>query len=380
MSPEPTLDFRNTNTLWCSVLVETLARRGVKYAVISPGSRSTSLTIALVAHPVIQAIPILDERSAAFFALGLAKRTRLPTVLVCSSGTAGANYFPAIIEASESGVPLLILTADRPPEMRECSSGQTIDQQKLFGSFVTFYHELAVPEPRLELLRYLRQTVSHAFDRSLQPVPGPVHLNAPFRDPLAPIEDNSAQPLQEKIDGSFFEHLSGELKTSTGITAWQRPTTARGLIVAGPSTAENPVAYAEVVRKLSKGLNWPVLADALSGVRSCVPDESTFVSTYDVILRNEAVARDLTPRFALCLGGWPTSKTLRRWLERSGAEILRLSPVASSATLPGTGSQQLHALSPCLRARLRKQKRSLKRIQKAPLERGRWQLACEPVR
>ena len=160
----PTLDFRTTNTLWGSVLVETLVRSGVIQAVISPGSRSTPLTMAFARHPQIEAIPVLDERSAGFYALGLAKQQGRPTVLVCTSGTAGANYLPAVIEAQESGVPLIVITADRPPEMRDCSSGQTIDQQKLFGGHVGFYHELAVPEPKLERLRYLRQTMVHAFE------------------------------------------------------------------------------------------------------------------------------------------------------------------------------------------------------------------------
>ena len=128
-----TLGFRNTNTLWCSVLVETLFRCGVRMAVVWPGSRSTPLTTALARHPGIEAIPVLDERSAAFFALGQSKRTLRPVVLVCTSGTAAANYLPAIVEAHESGVPLIATTADRPPELRDCASGQTIDQQKLYG-------------------------------------------------------------------------------------------------------------------------------------------------------------------------------------------------------------------------------------------------------
>ncbi len=160
------LDFRNTNSLWCSVFVETLVRRGVTQAVVSPGSRSTPLTMALARHRRIVATSVLDERSAAFFALGAARAAREPVLLVCTSGTAGANYFPAVIEAHESGVPLIVVTADRPPEMRDCGSGQTIDQQKLFGGYTVFYHELAVPEARLELLAYLRQTVSYAVDQA----------------------------------------------------------------------------------------------------------------------------------------------------------------------------------------------------------------------
>ena len=147
MTPAPPqFDFRNPNALWGSVLVETLVQLGLRQAVISPGSRSTPLTFAFARHPQIEAIPVLDERSAAFFALGLAKQAMQPVALVCTSGTAAANFFPAIIEAQESGVPLLVITADRPPEMRECASGQTIDQQKLYGAHVNFYHELAGPE------------------------------------------------------------------------------------------------------------------------------------------------------------------------------------------------------------------------------------------
>src|SRR3954468_12363452 len=198
------LDFRNTNSLWGSVLVETLFRLGLREVVISPGSRSTPLTMAFARRADIEAIPLLDERSAAFFALGLARQRRRPVALLCTSGTAGANYFPAIIEAQESGVPLLVITADRPPEMRECRSGQTIDQQKLFGSHVNHYHEFAVPQATLPMLRYLRQTTAHAWERAQWPVAGPVHLNAPFRDPLPPLDDGTTAEIRGEINGSRF--------------------------------------------------------------------------------------------------------------------------------------------------------------------------------
>ena len=130
----PDLDLRTVNTLWGSVAAETLARCGVRRAVISPGSRSTPLTLAFTRHPDIECFPVLDERSAAFFALGMAKQRGEPVVLLCTSGTAGANYLPAIIEARESAVPLIVITADRPPELRGCASGQTIDQLRCSGT------------------------------------------------------------------------------------------------------------------------------------------------------------------------------------------------------------------------------------------------------
>lgn len=318
-----TLDFRNENTLWGSVVAETLARLGITQVVVSPGSRSTPLTMAFAAHERIEAIPVLDERSAAFFALGMARQSNRPVVLVCTSGSAAANYLPAIVEASESGVPLLVLTADRPPEMRDCASGQTIDQQKIYGDYVAFYHELAVPGASLDLLRYLRQTVAHAVERTCLPQPSVVHLNVPFRDPLTPVENGVAAPMKSEIDQAFFAHLKPiGFSGMSGTKVWQRPTTTRGLIVAGPEMSRDPVRYAEIVSDLSVNLGWPILADGVSPLRNFSTGEAAVIGAYDTILRNEKKARDLVPRYVLCLGSWPTSKVLRGWLEQSGAEIV----------------------------------------------------------
>lgn len=202
------IDFRNTNTVWASVLVTTLERLGLTTAVICPGSRSAPLAIAFAQSTSIQAMPILDERSASFFALGVARQSGLPVALICTSGTATANFYPAIIEARESGVPLLVLTADRPPELRHCHAGQAIDQQKLFGSFPNWYCEIATPSLQLDLLNYLRQTLIHAWERTQWPEAGPVHLNLPFREPLAPTPEADASELQTLItqwsEAAFF--------------------------------------------------------------------------------------------------------------------------------------------------------------------------------
>lgn len=314
------LDFRNVNSLWCSVLVETLVRSGVSRAVVSPGSRSAPLVFALARHPGIEAVPVLDERSAAFFALGLARQDGRPVVLVCTSGTAGANFFPAVIEAQESGVPLLILTADRPPEMRACASGQTIDQQQLYGSHVNFFHELAVPEATEPLLRYLRQTVAQAVRRTLAPAPGPVHLNAPFRDPLPPLADGVAERLSSAVAwDSFFTQLEPPVAAAAGAAVPDLDLASRGLIVAGPAQPADPAAYAAAVGQIARRLGWPVLADALSPVRHHAKGIPHLVTTYDAILRNPSTAEGLRPDAVLCLGGWPTSKVLRAWLEQACA-------------------------------------------------------------
>jgi 2-succinyl-5-enolpyruvyl-6-hydroxy-3-cyclohexene-1-carboxylate synthase len=311
------LDFRNVNSLWSSVLVETLVRSGVTQAVVSPGSRSAPLVFALARHSGLEAIPVLDERSAAFFALGLARQHGRPVALACTSGTAAANYLPAVVEAQESGVPLLVITADRPPEMRACASGQTIDQQKLYGGQVNFFHELAVPETSEALLRYLRQTVAQAVARTLAPAAGPVHLNAPFRDPLPPVPDGATGKLASAIDwDAFFAHLAPPSAVTSGTEMPVLARAKRGLIVAGPAQPADPAAYAAAVGDIARRLGWPVVADGLSPLRHHSSGGPQLVTAYDTILRHAPTAESLRPDAVLCLGGWPTSKVLRGWLEQ----------------------------------------------------------------
>jgi 2-succinyl-5-enolpyruvyl-6-hydroxy-3-cyclohexene-1-carboxylate synthase len=322
MLSAPSIDSRNVNSLWSSVLVETLVRCGVKQVVISPGSRSTALTMAAVRHTELECIPVLDERSAGFFALGLARQRLSPVALICTSGTAAANYLPAIIEARESAIPLIVLTADRPPELRACASGQTIDQLKLYGGYPLFFHELAVPEARLPLLRYLRQTVAHAVTRSIHPAPGPVHLNVPYRDPLPPLADETTSSFSTGIDWSrFFAHQApvhgAEPLTRTPALAGD----VHGLIVVGPAQPRDPSSFTAVVGEIARKLGWPVIADGLSPARNYGDRIPSLVTTYDSILRDPSNAERLAPEVVLCLGGWPTSKVLRAWLERSQAPI-----------------------------------------------------------
>lgn len=322
---EPHLDFRNTNALWGSVLVETLVRCGLKHAVISPGSRSTPLTTAFARHAAVESIPVVDERSAAFLALGLAKQTRLPVALVCTSGTAGANYFPAVIEASESGVPLLVFTADRPPEMRDCASGQTIDQHRFFGNFPVWQHEFAVPEAKVDLLRYLRQTVRHAWERAR--AGGPVHLNCPFRDPLPPLPDGTATALAAaRIEPGFFD-LPEVIEVAPA--AWSVPQAwidePRGIIVVGPAFARDAAAFACKVSELSAALGWPVFADALSPLRHHGSGARP-VCGFEAIVRSKELAQTLAPRAIVSIGGWPVSKSLREWIGGLDARVWNVAP------------------------------------------------------
>jgi 2-succinyl-5-enolpyruvyl-6-hydroxy-3-cyclohexene-1-carboxylate synthase len=325
------LDFRTTNSLWTSILVETLVRLGLTTAVICPGSRSAPLAIAFANHPQVEAIPVLDERSAAFFALGLARQTGRAAALVCTSGTAGANFYPAVIEATESRVPLLILTADRPPELRDCNAGQTIDQQKLYGTFPNWYHELSLPELDLERLAYLRQTLCYGWERTRYPTAGVVHLNLPFRDPLVPVASGNpegqsrtqtlATQLPDNFAKRFFEFLGDPLPLPSSLPSSLQslPTfpSERGLIVAGLVQPADPESYCRAVARLAQALGVPVLAEGLSPLRNYADLNPYLVSTYDSILRHAELADQLAPDWVLRLGEMPTSKTLRQWLSQT---------------------------------------------------------------
>lgn len=319
------LDPRNLNSLWSSVMVETWGREGLAHAVISPGSRSTPLAIALARAEAVNATPVVDERSAGFFALGIARRTHRPVLLLCTSGSAGAHYLPAVIEAHETGVPLIVVTADRPPELRDCAAGQTIDQHRLFGRYASWYHELSLPGLDLQRFAYLRQTTRQAWQRAL--AEGPVHLNAPFRDPLPPTaDDGAAARFATQLPDSFFEVPEAPLISAGSFKLNQRVTTQRGLIIAGPAMPENPAAYSAHILGISQATGWPILADALSPLRQCAAASGPVVAGYDAILRDDKLAQELTPRYVMALESWPTSKVLRTWLERSQAEMVMVSP------------------------------------------------------
>ena len=173
-------------TRFTANFIDELAKSGLAHAVISPGSRSTPLAMTVCEHPAIQEWIVVDERTAAYFALGMAKQTKMPVALICTSGTAAANYFPALIEAYYNRVPLIVLTADRPHELRDIGAPQVIDQIKLFGEHVKWFHEMSQPEATDEMLAYVRTTANRAIHIAKSGNPGPVHINFPFRDPLVP--------------------------------------------------------------------------------------------------------------------------------------------------------------------------------------------------
>ena len=172
--------------VYASAFVEEMARAGVRHVCISPGSRSTPLALAIASQPGLESWVHVDERSGAFFALGLARSLGEPVALLCTSGTAAANFYPALVEARSAGVPIVVLTADRPPELRDVGAAQTIDQNRLYGSHTKWFVEVALPEATPSMLRYARTLAARAVAQSMESPPGPVHLNFPFREPLVP--------------------------------------------------------------------------------------------------------------------------------------------------------------------------------------------------
>jgi 2-succinyl-5-enolpyruvyl-6-hydroxy-3-cyclohexene-1-carboxylate synthase len=327
------MDPTNANTALASAFAEELARGGLRLAVISPGSRSTPLAVALWRQPEIEVNVIVDERSAAFFALGAAQATGEPVALLCTSGTALANYHPAVCEADESAVPLLVLSADRPPELRGIGAGQTIDQIKTFGSSVRRFFEVGTHAADDEGLLHYRSVACRALAAARGEVrPGPVHLNLPWREPLAPLPVEGAvtatDPLAlEGRDNRPLTAVTGiDLEPSVYLLdemAGHIGDAISGVIVAGrqldPELRE-PLAH------LAGVAGFPILADPTSQLRCGPHDRSHVVAAYDLLLREERFARSVVPELVVRFGEMPTSKPLRAWLAESGADQIVVDP------------------------------------------------------
>jgi len=313
--------YPNRNLLWTHTFVDELARGGLRAVCIAPGSRSTPLTIAFAEHPQIRVYSLIDERSASFFALGLALATDQPVAVVCSSGTATANFYPAVIEAHYSGVPLLILTADRPPELRDSGANQTVDQVKLYGDHVLWSVDVAVPEaePSALTLRSLRTLACRAAAKANGLPRGPVHLNFPFRKPLEPIpvsSDVTDQPgYAPRPDARPFTQIArGRLlpdPAQIAPIAEQVMGARRGLIVCGPRCPRGD--FPAAVTQLAAAAGFPILADPLSGVRfGAHTDGAPVIGGYDTFLPTGTLS---APDLVLHFGAEPTSQMLINYLE-----------------------------------------------------------------
>jgi 2-succinyl-5-enolpyruvyl-6-hydroxy-3-cyclohexene-1-carboxylate synthase len=312
---------------YVGAFVDELARAGVRHVCLAPGSRSTPLALTIAAHPALTVWVHLDERSAAFFALGMARTLGTPVAVLCTSGSAAANFFPAVVEARLAGVPLLLLTADRPPELREVGAAQTIDQDRLYGDHAKWFVDVALPEATPELLRYARTLAGRAAATAVAAPAGPVHLNFPFREPLVPtpmappegLSAGDALAWSGRPDGAPWVVVSDPAPAAE-VSAVRRlatrlATASRPLIVCGPQPNG---ALAAPLAALARSLGAPLLADPLSQLRWGPHDRTTVIDRYDAVLRDDATAAGLAPDLVLRIGGPPTSKALLQYLQRHG--------------------------------------------------------------
>ncbi|WEG11983.1 2-succinyl-5-enolpyruvyl-6-hydroxy-3-cyclohexene-1-carboxylic-acid synthase [Pullulanibacillus sp. KACC 23026] len=301
-------------TSFLAPFIHQLYVSGVRDVVISPGSRSTPLTVLFKEHPNIKIWMNVDERSAAFFALGIAKGKQAPVALVCSSGTASANFYPAIIEAKYSEIPLIVLTADRPHELREVGAPQAIDQVKLYGDHVKFAVDLPLPEENRGIHDFMGLQASKAMRVAMEAPKGPVHLNLPFREPLMP-EVREPIPWNEETRREITNHYSESHlnEESMRILAEKLSKLKKPLIVAGPEQEEQ---LGFKIHDLAEKLQAPVLADPLSQLRSGAHPKKWIVDGYDAFLRSaewvEAYKADGIIRF----GPLPVSKPFLKYMER----------------------------------------------------------------
>lgn len=309
---------------FCATVVDEWVGLGVRHAVVAPGSRSTPMALALVAQPRLTVHVFHDERSAAFAALGLSSATGVPTVLLCTSGTAAANFHPAVVESSHAEVPILVLTADRPPELQGVGAPQTTDQQRLYGTSVRMFLDVGVPDDDNQ--GEWRRMAARALRATLDQRSGPVHLNLPFREPLlGSVTEPSVQTSDDSKTARVSTRPLSRVLQPTATTPLATETLSklaarldgkRGIIVAG-ARAGSP----EKIARLADTLGWPVIADPLSGCRTT---RDTAIRHCDAWLRDPELARRLAPETVLRFGALPASKVFNQWLRDCGADIVAI--------------------------------------------------------
>ncbi len=296
----------DVTTSFATTFVDELARSGVRHAVVAPGSRNTPLVLALARHPDIVTDIVLDERSAAFRALGIGIATGSPAVVCCTSGTAVANLHPAVIEADHACVPLLVCTADRPPELRDWGAPQTVEQAGVYATAVRWHHDPGPPEDLPGAPARWRALAARAVDSALAPVAGPVHLNLPFREPLVPTGAPLVADAPERSVTRAHARAPELAPNDVERLAARIGAVARGVVVAGFGARVD----SEVLTRFSEATGWPMLADAISNART----QTQTISTYDALARVDAFTHAHTPDLVLRLGAPLTSKAANSWL------------------------------------------------------------------
>ena len=319
MSPAPS----DVQATFCATLIDEWVGRGLRHAVVAPGSRSTPMALALAARTDVSIEVFHDERSASFAALGIALATGVPAALLCTSGTAATHFHAAVVEAHQSGVPMLVLTADRPPELHGVGAPQTIEQANLYGTATRWYHDPGVADDAQR--SNWRSVASGAWRHATGDKPGPVHLNLPFREPLVGVVGELPEPDPDELQSPPL------LDIDDLVALLDEP---RSVIVAG-NGVDDPTA----VQSLAEGCGWPVLADPLSGCQMI----AEAVVRFDAILRHTTFAAAQRPAVVLQLGMPPASKVLAQWLAGSDAQHVAVSPVGSVSDPNLVDARQVHA-------------------------------------
>lgn len=299
-------------------LVDEWARAGVTDAVVAPGSRSTPLALALVGDARVRVHVMLDERSAAGFGLGLGLATGRPAVVCCTSGTAGAHFHGAVLEAQHARVPIIVCTADRPPELHDVGAGQTVAQHRLFGDAVRWFHDPGVPVDGAGAVPVWRHLGARSVASALGPPAGPVHLNLPFREPLVPDDAPGTRAAARPDDAPWTtSHVGRTIPTDAQVDALVDAVRAapRGVLAAGWGADVSPTTVARFV----SAAGWPVFADPLSNVRTDFGADAVVVSAYDAVLRDASTARALAPEMVVRVGAPLTSAAARRVLDDAPA-------------------------------------------------------------
>ena len=310
MSPQH--DTATATATFCATLVDEWLRCGIRTACVAPGSRSTPLALALATRPEMRVEIFHDERSAAFAALGAAMATGMPALVVCTSGTAAAHFHAAVVEAHLSDVPMIVCTADRPPELRDVGAPQTIDQTKLYGDAVRWFHDPGVPS--FDAAATWRGIAARVVATATGQRPGPVHLNLPFREPLVGTPDALPAPRSGGDGVWMTSTVARHVAESDVAGIAERLQARRGIIVAGRGATSE-------VMELARALSWPVLADPLSGLRECDPN---VVVAFDGIVRAQSASM-LVPDVVVRVGAPPASKVLAQWIARHQPTVIQLS-------------------------------------------------------
>ena len=307
----------NRNYAFTGALVKGLGSAGLRDVVICPGSRSGPLAMSFARCEGIKRWVHLDERAAGYFALGMAKGGRGAIAIVTTSGTATANLLPAIVEARLTGVPLIVITADRPPELIDWGANQTIEQTGIYGSHIKWRVDLPVPVSGVDLMDYASAVGSRAHATAVGYPSGPVHLNVPLREPLAPVVVDG-----KEVELSSRKGILKGVKPARVLDGWDVGRglgervrgVERGIIVCGP---QDKPGLAEAVSGMAQSLGYPILADPLSQVRFGKHDRSHVVDYYDLMLRDDGLWQRLEPELVIRVGAWPTSKSLGMFLSRA---------------------------------------------------------------